>query len=197
MADIFLSYAREDIKKAELLASALESQGWTVFWDRTSLLAGQEFEAIIEQAIQQAGCMIVAWSEASKQSDWVRGEASIGRERNILVPILFEPAKPPIAFRTLHTENLAGWEGDTDEPDFLKLCQAINNCIKPKTAANTDSTPPNQHEAKAIADVKAFSFKKSLKNTWNWLTITKHQQTLAFIGSGLIMRALHEFKRQN
>jgi TIR domain len=62
MADIFLSYAREDIKKAELLAAALESKGWSVFWDRTSLLAGQDFEAVIDQAIKQAGCMVVAWS---------------------------------------------------------------------------------------------------------------------------------------
>jgi hypothetical protein len=33
VADIFLSYAREGIKKAELLATALAKQGWAVFWD--------------------------------------------------------------------------------------------------------------------------------------------------------------------
>ena len=68
MADIFLSYAREDLAKAKLLAAALEKQGWSVFWDRTSLLAGQDFDQVIEQAIEQARCMIVAWSAASKTS---------------------------------------------------------------------------------------------------------------------------------
>ena len=99
MADIFLSYAREDLAKAKQLAAALENQGWSVFWDRTALLAGQDFEEAIEQAIEQAKCMIVAWSAASKRSDWVRGEADIGRKRKILVPILFEAVEPPIAFR--------------------------------------------------------------------------------------------------
>ena len=88
MADIFLSYAREDLAKAKLLATALEKQGWSVFWDRT-LLAGQYIEEVIEQEIEQASCMIVAWSRVSKKSDWVRGEADIGRKRKILVPILF------------------------------------------------------------------------------------------------------------
>ncbi|MBK8817320.1 MAG: toll/interleukin-1 receptor domain-containing protein [Methylococcaceae bacterium] len=141
MADIFLSYAREDIKKAGMLANALENQGWTVFWDRTSLLAGQDFEAVIHQAIQQAGCMVVAWSQASTQSNWVRGEAGIAGERNVLVPILFEPVEPPIAFRSLHTENLADWDGETDAPDFLKLCKAINERITANTDTGTSPTP--------------------------------------------------------
>jgi hypothetical protein len=185
MADIFLSYAREDTKKAEMLANALESQGWTIFWDRTSLLAGQDFEAVIEQAIKQAGCMIVAWSEASKQSDWVRGEAGIGRERNILVPILFEQVEPPIAFRSLHTENLTDWDGETDAPDFLKLCKAINERITAKTAPSTSPTPSNTASNKAIESAKTNSLTRWFRNVWDWLSVTKHQQTLAFIGGGL------------
>ena len=129
MADIFLSYAREDLAKAKQLAAALEKQGWSVFWDRTSLLAGQDFEEAIEQAIEQAKCMIVAWSAASKRSDWVRGEADIGRKRKILVPILFEAVEPPIAFRALHTENFAAWKGETDSSDYLALCKAVTERI--------------------------------------------------------------------
>jgi hypothetical protein len=124
------------------LANALENQGWSVFCGRTSLLAGQAFEAVIEQAIQQAGCMIVAWSEASKQSDWVRGEAGIARERNILIPILFEPVEPPIAFRSLHTENLSDWEEKAGTLDFLKLCQAITERVTTKTEAGREYKKP-------------------------------------------------------
>ena len=78
MYDIFLSYAREDLEKAKRLATALEKQGWSVFWDRSTLLAGQDLDEVIEQAIEQAYCMIVAWSAASEKSYWVRGEADIG-----------------------------------------------------------------------------------------------------------------------
>jgi protein O-GlcNAc transferase len=187
MADIFISYAREDIKKAELLAAALESKGWSVFWDRTSLFEGQDFEAVIEQAIQQADCIIVAWSQASKQSDWVFREASIGRQRKLLVPMLFEVVDPPIAFQSLPTENLASWEGDTDGPDFLKLCQAINARIKPEITFDTNIANSNEPENQATNSVKHFSFKQFLRNIWKWLSITKHQQTLTLIGGGLMI----------
>jgi hypothetical protein len=68
LADIFLSYAFEDSAKARQLAAALEKQGWSVFWDRTSLLPGDDQDEVIEQAIEQSGCMIVAWSTAAKKS---------------------------------------------------------------------------------------------------------------------------------
>jgi len=96
--DIFLSYAREDLAKAKLLAAALEKQGWSVFWDRSSILTGQDFDDVIEQAIEQTRCMIVAWSSVAKRSDWVRGEATIGRERRILLPILFDKVDRRLPF---------------------------------------------------------------------------------------------------
>lgn len=34
MADVFLSYAREDLDIARQIAGALEREGWSVFWDR-------------------------------------------------------------------------------------------------------------------------------------------------------------------
>jgi hypothetical protein len=41
MTDIFLSYAREDLRTAQDLAEALEYYGWSVFWDPQST-HGQE-----------------------------------------------------------------------------------------------------------------------------------------------------------
>jgi len=35
MADVFLSYAREDQAFAQRLAQALEAEGFSVWWDRT------------------------------------------------------------------------------------------------------------------------------------------------------------------
>ncbi len=135
MADIFLSYAREDLTQAKVLATALKNIGWSVFWDRTNLLAGQDVDEAIEQEIEQAGCMIVAWSKASKKSDWVRGEATVARERRILVPIRFESVDPPIAFRTLHTEDLIDWNGDADSEAFKKLLSSVTRVVG--TATNT------------------------------------------------------------
>ncbi len=138
MYDIFLSYASEDIEKAKQLATALEKQGWAVFWDRSTLLAGQDFEDVIEQAIDQSGCMIVGWSTASKKSDWVRGEADIGRGRGILVPIQFETISPPIAYRALHTEDFSAWNGGIESHEFGKLILAVKRLIDPEKKAGVE-----------------------------------------------------------
>jgi hypothetical protein len=50
MADIFLSYAREDAGRAKILATALESRGWSVWWDR-HIPAGREFAVHIAQQL--------------------------------------------------------------------------------------------------------------------------------------------------
>ncbi len=129
MADIFLSYSREDLTKVQRLAVALEKCGWSVFWDRTSILAGQDFEQVIENAIEACSCMIVVWSDAAKRSDWVRGEAELGRELKKLVPICLDDGRPPLSFRALHTESFALWDGNRDSEEFRKLQRAVTRLL--------------------------------------------------------------------
>jgi TIR domain len=43
LSDIFISYAREDLRRAKQLAEALKAQGWSVFWDRT-IPAGKSWQ---------------------------------------------------------------------------------------------------------------------------------------------------------
>jgi formylglycine-generating enzyme required for sulfatase activity len=149
LADIFLSYAREDLTQARVLANALEKRGWSVFWDRTHLLAGQDVDEAIELEIEQAGCMIVAWSKASKKSDWVRGEADIAKKLKRLVPIRFEVVDPPIAFRILHTDDLINWNGDADNEDFKKLLRSVTRLVG--TATNTVQNPTDQTKSSSPA----------------------------------------------
>jgi len=93
MIDIFISYAREDRKLAKELAEALKAQGWKVWWDRV-IPSGKTFDEVIEQAIDDAKCIVVLWSKISVKSSWVRTEAAEGAERGILVPIQIEEARP-------------------------------------------------------------------------------------------------------
>ena len=48
MSDIFISYKREEQPIARKLADALESEGWTVWWD-PKLRAGERFESSLTQ----------------------------------------------------------------------------------------------------------------------------------------------------
>jgi hypothetical protein len=58
MANIFVSYAREDIKRAARIAEFLTSRGFRVWWDR-ELAAGDRFSTVIQDALAKAQVVIV------------------------------------------------------------------------------------------------------------------------------------------
>ncbi len=61
MADIFLSYKREDRARAGPIVAALRKSGRTVWWDE-GLTPRQAWDATIEQEIAAARSVIVLWS---------------------------------------------------------------------------------------------------------------------------------------
>ena len=124
MTDIFISYASEDRDRARILASTLQSQGWSVWWDR-NIIAGQSFDITIERALESAKCVIVLWSNQSVQSEWVKNEAAAAAERGVLVPAMLDEVRIPLEFRRKQTVNLVGWKGDPKHEGFKDLCDGI------------------------------------------------------------------------
>jgi formylglycine-generating enzyme required for sulfatase activity len=129
MADIFISYAREDRAVAVRLADALAGQGWSVFWDRT-IPPGKSWRQVVGAALTEARCVVVMWSEASIHSTWVQEEADDGRERGVLIPILIERVRPPIGFRSLQAADLSGWEGNAADVGFKVLIAALSDLLE-------------------------------------------------------------------
>jgi hypothetical protein len=126
MADIFISYAREDRPWVEGLAKALVSEGYTVWWD-WDLLVGKRYRETIENELSTAKAAVVVWSESSVHSDFVRDEAEDAQQRNILVPVLKEQVRPPAGFRQLQTAELIGWNGDVTNEDFRRMMRGIEH----------------------------------------------------------------------
>ena len=110
MADIFLSYAREDVDAARALAAGLENQGCSVWWDR-KIRGGTEFSSEIEDALAAAVAIIVLWSKSSLRSHWVRDEAAFGRDTGKLIPVTIDGSEPPLGFRQFHTLSLTALHG--------------------------------------------------------------------------------------
>ena len=78
--DIFISYSHANHDIAERLAHVFEEAGHTVWWDR-ELDAGSRFRAEIQQNLDTARVVVVIWTAASVESDWVLGEAATARDR--------------------------------------------------------------------------------------------------------------------
>ncbi|MDH3845597.1 MAG: toll/interleukin-1 receptor domain-containing protein [Myxococcales bacterium] len=82
---VFISYKREEAAKAAPLREALVEEGFNVWWDE-DLQCGQAWAEELDQAVQDAACIIVLWSERSVASQWVRHEASQAIARRVYAP---------------------------------------------------------------------------------------------------------------
>jgi hypothetical protein len=144
LSDVFISYAAEDRNRIAPIASALESQGWSVFWDRT-IPAGKTWRQVIGQAIADARCIVVAWSGDSVESRWVQEEAEDGERRDILVPVFLEDVMPPWGFRGIQGATLVDWDDTPEHPAFRKLVADMELIL---------GAPPRVADAEAEAEVR-------------------------------------------
>lgn len=159
MSDIFLSYANEDLARAKAMADALAAQGWTVVWDR-DIPPGKTWRQFIGAALDKARCVLVLWSRFSIESDWVHQEAEEGKDRGVLVPAFIDTVKAPLGFRTIQGAHLQEWRGDRDDPEFLRLVEAVNALI----GAGPDSS--NERQPSPIAQPGARAPGSTFRDRW-------------------------------
>jgi hypothetical protein len=127
--EVFLSYAHEDVKIAQSVSERIGREEWSVFWDRT-IPVGFTFDDIVEGALDAAKCVVVLWSPAARNSEWVRIEAMEGAERRILAPALIEETKIPLRFRRIQAADLVGWiPHRPDTPGMQALISAIKRFV--------------------------------------------------------------------
>jgi hypothetical protein len=143
MSDIFISYAREDQQRAEMLAQTLESRGWSIFWDRT-IPIGKTWRETIGSELDDARCVIVLWSKISIKSAWVQDEADEAKRRGVFVPVLIENVQPPMGFRSIQAAHLENWDGTESTQAFRRLITDIAAVIRPlpKEAEKEPPSPP-------------------------------------------------------
>ncbi|HEY8572912.1 TIR domain-containing protein [Phenylobacterium sp.] len=134
MSDIFLSYASKDRARVRTLVERLLAEGFTVWWDR-EIGSGAAWDSAIEHALEAARCVLVVWTEASISSDWVRTEANEARERGVLIPVLLDDVRMPLAFRRGQARNLVGWPSDHDRAELEQLIADMRQILRAPKAA--------------------------------------------------------------
>ncbi|UPT61806.1 MAG: toll/interleukin-1 receptor domain-containing protein [Hyphomonadaceae bacterium JAD_PAG50586_4] len=192
MADVFLSYAREDRERAEQVANALTQDGVDVFWDN-EIPPGTTWADFIEQKLAQCKALIVLWSQHSTTSQWVREEARMGRDKGVLIPVMIDGSSPPFGFGEVQSANLAGWSGATDDANWRRFAETVKRFAAsqptprapepPPRAAAPPPAAPQSFSAPPVAQTA--SEKKKGAPVWVWIVgaVVATVVVLGIIGS--------------
>jgi hypothetical protein len=131
--DVFLSYASEDVERARRFVKLFQEQGWSVFWDRESILPGEKFSSFIRRSLDSSRCVVVLWTRASVKSDWVENEATHGYSRKVLVPALLDPladGELPFGLHHIHAVPIFEWDGKSNSRSIVVLLDSIGTRLK-------------------------------------------------------------------
>jgi tetratricopeptide (TPR) repeat protein len=128
MADVFLSYARPDAAAAERIARQLGKAGWSVWYDR-DLPAHRAYSDVIATELEKAPAVLVLWSAASAESEWVRSEANRARELHKLVQARVGDGRLPMPFDQIQCADLSGWRGAKTHPGWRQVCTSIDTLV--------------------------------------------------------------------
>jgi len=128
VADAFVSYVSEDRAIAEKIARGLEGAGISVWWDR-HIPGGVAFRKEIDRQLSAAKVVVVLWSAASLDSEWVCDEAQQAREDNKLIPVRLDNVQPPLGFRQAQTLDFVGWNGDPKAGAFASLIDSARHFL--------------------------------------------------------------------
>jgi TolB-like protein/tetratricopeptide (TPR) repeat protein len=124
MADVFLSYKREDAARVRKLAAALQQAGLEVWWD--DLIApGQPWEATIERALANAKAVVVCWTPVSIASENVRSEARVARADGRLIQVFLKTCSAPLFFGERQGIDLTKWRGNVDDAHVRSLADLV------------------------------------------------------------------------
>lgn len=138
MAEVFVSYNRQDQEHARLFADGLKEEGFDVWWDVT-LRTGEAWDTVTEKALNDAEAVLVLWSERSVNSRWVRSEAAVAQRNGALIPVMMEACTRPVMFELTQSADLVGWSGDRSAAAWKALVADLRAHLARKRGAATDS----------------------------------------------------------
>jgi adenylate cyclase len=124
MADVFVSYAREDEPHAKRVAEALRALGYRA-WRDDELPPHRTYAEVIEERLNSADAVVALWSANAKTSQWVRAEADTARNLGTLIQGSLDGTIPPIPFNQIQCADLDGWLGESEAPGWRKLVGSI------------------------------------------------------------------------
>jgi TIR domain len=129
VADIFISYSKQQPEPTREVAAYLGSQGYSVWWD-ADLTSGEDFGHVIDRELDAAKAVIVIWTKGSIASKWVRAEARHADRDGKLIPLRTEDldtSRIPKPYCEYHTDVV------DDRAAILKAVRRVAGVPSSKT----------------------------------------------------------------
>lgn len=104
--DVFLVSAIEDTEFADMVARRLRALKMKVWFDKKR--DSRTFDSKDARNVEKSRNMLVLWSKAADESDWVHAVARTGRSRNILVQTAIDDVVPRDPFHVDDRIDLSG-----------------------------------------------------------------------------------------
>ena len=124
MADIFVSYKKEDAGRVVRIVEGLREAGFSVWWDH-GIAPGSQWDQTIQKELNEAKMVVAVWSELSISAPWVKEEAGVGKARGKLLPVRIDDVEPPLGFGLIQMAGLIDWDGDQDDPRWEHFLAAV------------------------------------------------------------------------
>lgn len=134
MSDIFLSCAIDDGVTAKKLVAVFRREGWTVWWDASTLTPGADYLESVVEELEHSKVVVVLWSRAARESRLVR-EA---RNRAGLIPIV-TVMLDDVGTMFDQDFDLSDWDGSESHAELQDLLRRLRKLITPPLRP---TTPP-------------------------------------------------------
>lgn len=132
MADVFISYARNDIGTAERVLRVLAEFGLDV-WTDSSLEIGTDWARALGDELASARCVLVLWSATSASSAWVEREsAAAAAQSAVVIPVLLDDTPLPLHLAHIQAADLRSFRngtGDQQQADLIRLAHAVQSQV--------------------------------------------------------------------
>jgi hypothetical protein len=175
VADVFISYKREEAEQAQRLATVLENLNFSVWWD-TALISGDEYRDVIKEMISKCSAVVVLWSPLAVGSRFVVDEAAFAAKNDKLLPAMLAPCDIPFGFGSDHADDLSGWSGQINHAGFNRLLRSL----EAKTKKQAEMAGPHAQNTSHKVEIQAFQAAAKVQSASAWRTFLKDYPGTAF-----------------
>mgnify|MGYP000521769832 CR=1 FL=1 len=129
MAQVFISYSRQDLAFVEQLASDLKAAGFDVWYDMSGISGGAAWKVAIEQALRNSQFVVVVLSPESVASEWVDREFLFASQLNLkIIPLMYRACELSLNYVNL---NYIDVQGLNYQKHFHRLLHALSETTQP------------------------------------------------------------------